>query len=175
MKLSTRIGCLTILAVVALWPSPFQTRVTRQEPPVYTPPRFDGPAEFLKFHRAIRTPDDLSQPAYEPGYLVRETKSAQTVAMARARNGRTQTNGVSAWTEHGPVNVPGRTRGLIVDPADPNRNTWYAGSASGGVWKTTNGGQLWTLITPDLPNLATTVLGMAPSNPNTIYLGTGEG
>lgn len=175
MKLSTRIGCLTILAVVALWPSPFQTRVTRQEPPVYTPPRFDGPAEFLKFHRAIRTPDDLSQPAYEPGYLVRETKSAQTVAMARARNGRTQTNGVSAWTEHGPVNVPGRTRGLIVDPADPNRNTWYAGSASGGVWKTTNGGQLWTLITPDLPNLATTVLAMAPSNPNTIYLGTGEG
>lgn len=175
MKLSTRIGCLTILAVVALWPSPFQTRVTRQELPVYTPPRFDGPAEFLKFHRAIRTPDDLSQPAYEPGYLVRETKSAQTVAMARARNGRTQTNGVSAWTEHGPVNVPGRTRGLIVDPADPNRNTWYAGSASGGVWKTTNGGQLWTLITPDLPNLATTVLAMAPSNPNTIYLGTGEG
>ncbi len=175
MKLSTRIGCLTILAVVALWPSPFQTRVARQEPPVYTPPRFDGPGEFLKFHRAIRTPDDLSQPAYEPGYLVRETKSAQTVAMARARNGRTQTNGVSAWTEHGPVNVPGRTRGLIVDPIDPNGNTWYAGSASGGVWKTTNGGQLWTLITPDLPNLATTVLAMAPSNPNTIYLGTGEG
>ena len=175
MKLSTRIGCLTILAVVALWPSPFQIRVARQEPPVYTPPPFDGPAEFLKFHRAIRTSDDLSEPAYESGYLVRETKSARRLAAARSRNGRTQSNGVSAWTEHGPVNVPGRTRGLIVDPGDPNRNTWYAGSASGGVWKTTNGGQLWTLITPDLSNLATTVLVMAPSNPNTIYLGTGEG
>jgi hypothetical protein len=175
VKLSSLSVFCVLFAILAMLPYSFRTRISNPESHEYTPPQFDGPAEFLKFHRAIRTPDDLHAPAYEPGYLVRETKSAKTVASARSRNGRTQSNGVSAWTEHGPVNVPGRTRGLIVDPGDPNRNTWYAGSASGGVWKTTNGGQLWNLITPDLPNLATTVLAMAPSNPNTIYMGTGEG
>lgn len=164
-----------IFSLLALLPSGFHNQISQEDKSEYTPPAFDGPGEFLKFQQAIRTPDDLTRPSYEPGYLVQETKVARNLAATRARNGRTQNNGVSAWTEHGPVNVPGRTRGLIVDPADPNRNTWYAGSASGGVWKTTNGGQLWTLITPDLPNLATTVLAMAPSNPNTIYIGTGEG
>ena len=79
------------------------------------------------------------------------------------------------WRERGPANVPGRTRGLIVDPDDPQRLTWFAGSAAGGVWKTADGGINWEPITPTLPNLATTVLAMAPGNTSHIYLGTGEG
>jgi photosystem II stability/assembly factor-like uncharacterized protein len=137
---------------------------------------FDGPKEFADFHRAIRTPDGATKPEYKNGYLIQEKQKALAVAKSRKRTlARTQSNGVLAWTERGPSNVPGRTRGLIVDPADPNKNTWLAGSAAGGVWKTTNGGVSWTLLTPDLQNLATTVLAMAPSNPNTIYMGTGEG
>ncbi len=79
------------------------------------------------------------------------------------------------WVERGPANVGGRTRGLIVDPDDPNKNTWYAGSVGGGVWKTIDAGATWTLLTTDVPNLATSVLAMAPSNPDVIYVGTGEG
>lgn len=136
----------------------------------------DGPQEFFKFHQEIRTPADATEPQYEKGFLIRERQKSVAAARSnRLNNARTQSNGVVEWKERGPANVPGRTRGLLVDPADPNKNTWYAGSASGGVWKTTKAGASWTLITPDLTNLATTVLAMAASNPNTIYLGTGEG
>lgn len=144
-------------------------------PPVasqYVEKKFDGAAEFARLHKLIRTPLRADRPTYAPGYRHREYRKALTVAKRQVP--RIQSTTVT-FDERGPSNVPGRTRGLLVDPADPLRNTWYAGSAGGGVWKTTNAGADWSLITPDLTNLATTVLAMAPSNPNVIYVGTGEG
>lgn len=134
--------------------------------------KFDGAAEFARLHKLIRTPLRADRPTYEPGYRHREYRKALTAA--KQQPPRIQSTTVT-FTERGPSNVPGRTRGLLVDPDDPLRNTWYAGSAGGGVWKTTNAGADWSLITPDLTNLATTVLAMAPSNHNVIYVGTGEG
>lgn len=160
--------CITILCV------------TYQETPQQltykprAPKRYNGPEEFFKFHQGIRTPDGATAPAYRNGQVMEELAKAKS-AMVAARTARTMSNGVIEFTERGPANVPGRMRGLIVDPDDPAKNTWYAGSAGGGVWKTTNAGQLWTLITPDLANLATTVLAMAESNHDVIYTGTGEG
>lgn len=141
-----------------------------------TQKRLSGPEQFALFHKSIRTAEGAESPDYKPGYRVREFQKANVMAQAvRRSNTRTQSNGVIEWTERGPANVPGRTRGLIVDPDDAAKNTWFAGSVGGGVWKTTNGGANWTLLTPDLPNMATTVLAMAPSNHDVIYLGTGEG
>ena len=134
--------------------------------------RFDGPMAFEQFHRDIRTPDGAKGPGYRPGYLMRELRKAQS---RRMQGGRTTSSFIIDWRERGPANVPGRTRGLIVDPDDPQGLTWFAGSAAGGVWKTANGGINWEQLTPDLPNLATTVLAMAPSRHDIIYLGTGEG
>lgn len=134
----------------------------------------DGPGQFVAFHKEIRTAVDATKPEYKPGFIMRELDKAKAHAARMRSNSRTQSNGVLEWKERGPANVPGRTRGLIVDPDDATKNTWFAGSVGGGVWKTTNGGSTWTLLTPDLPNLATTVLAMAPSNRNIIYLGTGE-
>ncbi len=137
---------------------------------------FDGPDEFFKFHHDIRTPADADAPAYQPGYKLKELAKAQQAAeQLNKKQARTQSNGILEWKERGPANVPGRTRGLVVDPDDPNKNTWYAASVGGGVWKTTNAGSAWTLITPDLSNLGTTVLAMAESNHNVMYIGTGEG
>lgn len=136
-----------------------------------TAQHFDGPAEFARLHRLIRTAPGAASPGYTPGYQVRERREAQAAAF---RNPRMQSASV-VWTERGPNNVPGRTRGLLVDPDDPTKSTWYAGSAGGGVWKTTNAGGSWSLITPTLSNLATTVLAMAPSQHDILYLGTGEG
>jgi len=92
-------------------------------------PATDGPEEFIKFHKEIRTPEDATSPQYKNGFLISELRSAQLTAQAARKNGRTQANGVLEWKERGPSNVPGRTRGLLVDPADPTRNTWLAGSA----------------------------------------------
>lgn len=140
------------------------------------PAKFDGPDEFARFHIGIRTREGELAPAYRPGYKLIALSIAKEQARKLARTGaRTKSNDVLAWTERGPANVPGRTRGLIVDPDDPLKNTWYAGSASGGIWKTLNAGQSWVLLTPNLSNLATTVLNMAASDHNIIYAGTGEG
>ena len=159
-----------------LWSVAKKTFVVSQPAKLQERENYSGPEEFALFHKAIRTPEGASGPQYQTGYKIREFEKANAISRARKRSGaRTQSNGVTEWTERGPVNVPGRTRGLIVDPDDINKNTWYAGSVGGGVWKTTDAGVNWTLLTPDLPNLATTVLAMAPSNHDVIYLGTGEG
>lgn len=76
------------------------------------------------------------------------------------------------WQPLGPGNIGGRVRGLVVHPKDPN--TIYAGSATGGVWKTTDGGQSWFPLTDFLPVLSVSSLVMSPTDPNTLFVGTGE-
>lgn len=135
----------------------------------------DSPEQFFLYHRGIRTQEGMDGPTYEDNYQLKELARAK-VASKKSLTARTKAgNGVIEYKERGPANVPGRTRGLIVDPDDLTHRTWYAGSVSGGIWKTTNGGTTWEWLTPDFPNLATTVLAMAESNHNIIYAGTGEG
>ena len=138
--------------------------------------RQDSPESFIAFHRGIRTQEGMNAPAYEDNYQFKELEKARRSAARKSSSARTQAgNGVIEFTERGPANVPGRTRGLLVDPDDAAHRTWYAGSASGGIWKTTNAGTSWQWLTPFLPNLATSVLVMAESDHNIIYAGTGEG
>ena len=53
-------------------------------------------------------------------------------------------------------------------------NTYYAGAASGGVWKTTDGGIHWSPIFDDQPVSSIGALAVTPSNPNIVWAGTGE-
>ncbi len=167
--------CFCVVIMLSVTHRPSDSTRPQKTNPVAEGEKVSGPEQFRRYHRGIRTREGKTQPDYQPGFLVRELHKARAEAARKSAAYRTLSNDVLEWRERGPANVPGRTRGLIVDPDDPAKNTWYAGSVAGGVWKTTNGGDTWILITPDLPNLATTVLAMAPSNHNVIYLGTGEG
>ena len=85
----------------------------------------------------------------------------------------------ATFTERGPNDVPGRTRGVVVDAADASGNTWYAAGVGGGLWKgvynSTTTNVSWTNMTPlTIQNLAIVTLAQSASNPNIIYAGTGE-
>jgi photosystem II stability/assembly factor-like uncharacterized protein len=138
------------------------------------PKRMDEPDAFYEYHRGIRTRDGESAPSYKMNYQIVELLKAKGVSSTLAL-GKASSREKLNWIERGPGNVGGRTRGIIVDPDDPTFNTWFLGSVGGGVWKTTDAGQTWQELTAGLTNLATSALAMAASNPNVIYLGTGEG
>lgn len=85
----------------------------------------------------------------------------------------------TAWSSKGPAPIgtgavvySGRVAALAVDPRD--KNVVYAGVSDGGVWKTTNGGQTWQPLTDDQPSLSIGSLALDPSNPDILYVGTGE-
>src|SRR5690349_3034839 len=77
------------------------------------------------------------------------------------------------WQFLGPGNFGGRTRALLIDPADPN--LMYAAGVSGGIWKSRNGGARWEPVGDDLMNIAVNAMVLDPTDRNVLYAGTGEG
>ncbi len=82
---------------------------------------------------------------------------------------------VTDWTNRGPVNVGGRTRALEIDIS--NENIILAGTPSGGVWRSTNGGLTWTpsLDASNLQNVSCIAQDLRQGKTNTWYFGSGEG
>ena len=66
----------------------------------------------------------------------------------------------------------GRVTSVAGIPGRPA--IYYFGTPGGGVWKTTNGGRVWKPIFDDAHVASIGVLALAPSNPEVIYVGTGE-
>jgi photosystem II stability/assembly factor-like uncharacterized protein len=78
------------------------------------------------------------------------------------------------WSPIGPVNVSGRCTDIAVVQPKGDSYTIYVATASGGVWKTVNEGTTWE---PVFERAASTSIGdiaLAPSNPDIIWVGTGE-
>ena len=76
------------------------------------------------------------------------------------------------WRMIGPFRA-GRTVGAVGIPSQPN--VFYIGVNNGGVWKTTDAGRTWQPIFDDQPTGSIGDIALAPSNPNIIYVGSGEG
>ena len=72
----------------------------------------------------------------------------------------------------GPAIMGGRVADVEGVPGDPN--VVYVASASGGLWKTTNGGVTWKPIFERQGTLSLGDIALAPSNPEVIWVGTGE-
>ena len=77
------------------------------------------------------------------------------------------------WINLGPRNVAGRIRSMAIDPENPA--VLYAGSAGGGVWKTTDAGLTWRPLDDLLQNLRIGSIAVNPHNPDLILAGNGEG
>ncbi|MBL0341744.1 MAG: hypothetical protein IPP71_12870 [Bacteroidetes bacterium] len=80
-----------------------------------------------------------------------------------------------SWTALGPMNFGGRTLSLCFNPQNPN--TIFAGSAAGGLWKSTSSGTgaaAWSQVETGFPVLGVAAIAINPLDTNEIYVGTGE-
>lgn len=96
--------------------------------------------------------------------------SFATLAEAQAPQFDSTTAAQLRWRYIGPVG--NRVATATGVPGDPN--VYYAGAASGGIWKTTDAGIHWTPIFDDKDVSSIGALAVAPSNPNVVWAGTGE-
>lgn len=76
------------------------------------------------------------------------------------------------WVQRGPTNIGGRVTDIAGHPT--NDSIYYVASASGGVFKTVDGGRNYTAITDDLPTQSIGALAINPTTPEIVYCGTGE-
>lgn len=76
------------------------------------------------------------------------------------------------FRELGPAVTGGRIIDIEVHPSQPN--TIYAAAATGGVWKSTNNAVTWTCIFQNEKTISMGDMAIAPSDPNIVWLGTGE-
>ena len=150
--------------------------------------QYAEPDKYARFFYEISYLEE--GPNYYPGYKQIElNKMLDQLNDSRLSASNNQGDGdipfsssaaaTATFTERGPNDVPGRTRGVVVDAADASGNTWYAAGVGGGLWKgvynSTTTNVSWTNMTPlTIQNLAIVTLAQSASNPNIIYAGTGE-
>lgn len=82
----------------------------------------------------------------------------------------------ASWASLGPNTMTGNGGRLLCHAFHPNDpQTIYAGSNSGGLWKTTNGAQSWEPVTDQLPSMRVSSVAINPQNPDEMLIGTGAG
>lgn len=130
---------------------------------VHERPETDDPGEAYRWRRLAWLDEDgrVAPDALRRAHEQRRDR-LRTAGLVRA-----------VWNSRGPQNVGGRTRALVIHPTSPE--IMWAGSVSGGVWKTLDGGQSWFPLADFLGNLSANTLAIDPDDPDVLYLGTGEG
>lgn len=101
---------------------------------------------------------------------------AAFVCGAHLASAQTKANYRNALVEIGPDNIAGRVRAIVVDNADPNHTTLYAGGVAGGLFKKV-GEEAWQYIPFGSDNQQVTlpISCMVQLPDNTLLIGTGEG
>jgi photosystem II stability/assembly factor-like uncharacterized protein len=103
-----------------------------------------------------------------------ETTEAQRLAAARRTINQSDDPLLKSfrWRGIGPIGQGGRVDDVAVSETDPR--VFYVGFATGGIWKTVNNGVTFEPIFDTYPVSSVGDIGLAPSNHNIVYVGTGE-
>ncbi|PLW93353.1 MAG: hypothetical protein C0591_14800, partial [Marinilabiliales bacterium] len=76
------------------------------------------------------------------------------------------------WWQQGRLSGSGRLDYVEFHPGDTN--TIWVGAHTGGLWKTTDGGQSWYTTTDHLPSIGVSSIVVNPQDPDILYIGTGD-
>jgi len=151
---------LTVILVLVVVPE-FSERPTPS-------PRFSGAERALSLWAKQRAYPATGLPA-------RGMTDAFALAKGALAEDRTKSGTAAPWQSLGPHNIGGRTLAVALNPQNPN--TVYAGSASGGLWRSYTGGvgaAAWDRVATGFPVLGVSCIAIDPSDSNVMYIGTGE-
>jgi hypothetical protein len=156
---------------------------------VRTPPA--GPGDARRMLTATAALDEAEEHEPSGAKAALDLWTAQRAYPARAipdvaraaafeRERRVRSSGpidasVSPWTSLGPENIGGRTLALAARFDDPD--VIFAGSASGGLWKSTVGGvgaDAWDRVSTGFSESAVGAIELDPQDEDVMYVGTGE-
>lgn len=154
---------LVLLAVAAVGPAHATELI----------PRRDGESEqILERLRLYRESHGVNGELDSARLLERAHWGYERWLAAEHRRTMATTTG-AGWVSLGPSNGAGRMTAVAPHPTEAG--TLLAGAASGGLWKTTDAGASWRPLTDGLTDLSVGAVAYAPSDPDVVYLGTGEG
>ncbi|MEE2900276.1 MAG: hypothetical protein VX815_17590 [Gemmatimonadota bacterium] len=98
--------------------------------------------------------------------------AAQDTEMAEVNQSENPLLRPFVWRSIGPIGQGGRVDDIAVDPTNPFR--YFVGFATGGLWRTTNNGTTFEPVFDEYETHSVGAIGIAPSDPDVIYVGTGE-
>jgi hypothetical protein len=137
-------------------------------------PAGDAPDRAAEFYLEKRVGDrngELPAERYAAARRAVERMPAVSISSGRRVSKGAREIDLGSWEPLGPGNQGGRTKSLLIHPRDSK--IMYAGAVTGGVWKTTDGGQNWVAVADLFPSLGMGALAMDPSDPEVLYAGTG--
>lgn len=121
----------------------------------------------------------------EQGFLITPQEMWSALNEKNSRKANKNSNAlslpVSNWQPVGPFthsntgswsSGQGRVNVVYVDPSNPN--TIYIGAPAGGIWKSTDSGSTWTVLSDNLPQIGVSGIAVDPNNSNVIYITTGD-
>jgi len=124
----------------------------------------------------------MEQRVYPTGNRINHAQVWNEMMKFREKYPQDRNPGRSNWEPLGPDNWTditghwnpglGRINVIARDPFDSL--TIYIGAPSGGLWKTTDEGENWEVLTDQLPVLGVSAIAIHPANPDIIYIGTGD-
>lgn len=121
--------------------------------------------------RGEKYPFDLMfmQRAYPSGEI---STAAYSEAIQWKRQAANRNTANEVWQFSGPLNIGGRITDIEIPSSQPD--VYYVGAASGGIFKTVNGGNDWIPIFDDQEMLSIGDIEISKNNNDLIYVGTGE-
>jgi photosystem II stability/assembly factor-like uncharacterized protein len=159
---------LIILVLFSLIGFLTASHIIREKVTVKKAGKISGAYEALQFWNMVRAyPNkDISSDAFFTAF-----EKLQEIRMDKQLNAKN----TNQWQAIGPHNTGGRTNAIAFNPQNPN--TIYAGSASGGLWRSYSAGvgiAAWHYVATGYPVLGVSSIAFTPNDSNTIYIGTGE-